>query len=171
MCLESDNKMMHLPDGEYLMRALNPEDQKRLQDFFYSHTEETIYQRYGHPVKVMSDEDALKLVSVDQSKDFALALLECSGEQQTIHAVGRFCLNPDGSRAEVAFVVRESKRQMGCTTCLMQRLIQTARQRHLNALWASVQRGNQPMRKVLDKFGFREIDRDHESIELELTFN
>ncbi len=168
MTAELPNRMMHLPDGEYLLRTLNPNDSHRLQDFFYSHSEETIYQRYGHPVKVMSDADAHKLVSVDQTRDFALGLFEVFGQKQIIHAVGRYCLDPDGTRAEVAFVVRESKRQLGCSTCLMQEMIRTARQRGLTALWASVLPRNQPMLKVLDKFGFSETCRDQDSIELEL---
>lgn len=165
---ETTHKIMHLPDGHYLLRPLCPDDQKRLQDFFYSHNEDTIYQRYGHPVKVMSDEDAYRLVSVDQTKDHALAMLEVRGDQQIIHAVGRYCLDPDGTGAEVAFVVRESKRQLGCTTCLMQELIRTARERGLDRLWATIQPRNLPMHKVLQKFGFQETMRDQDEIRFEL---
>jgi RimJ/RimL family protein N-acetyltransferase len=165
---ELPNRMMHLPDGEYLLRSLTPQDWHRLQDFFYSHTEETIYQRYGHPLNVMSDQDAERMVSVDQTKDLALALLEVFGQNQTIHAVGRYCLDPDGTRAEVAFVVRESKRQLGCSACLMQEMIRIARHRELSALWASVLPRNLPMLKCLAKFGFCEISRDQDGIELEL---
>jgi len=168
MIAEPTDRMMHLPDGEYLLRRLTPDDWHRLQEFFYSHTEKTVYQRYGHPIKVMSEHDARKLVSVDQSRDYALALLEVHKQQQIIHAVGRYCMDTKGQKAEMAFVVRESKRQLGCTTCLMQELIRTARQRKLQALWAMVHPDNLPMRKVLQKFCFQKVTHHQDEIILEL---
>lgn len=164
-------RRMHLPDGIYLLRALHPGDRNNLQNFFYSHTEETVYQRYGHPVKVMSDEDADRLVGVDQSRDLALALFDSSGDSSVIHAVGRYCLDANGKSAEVAFVVRESKRQLGFTTCLMTEMIRIAKARKLASLWASVQPANQPMRKALRKFGFQEIERDNDEITFELKLS
>ncbi|MEM1156834.1 MAG: GNAT family N-acetyltransferase [Verrucomicrobiota bacterium] len=168
MIAEPVNRMMHLPDGEYLLRSLQPGDLHHLQEFFYSHSQDTIYQRYGHPVRVMSEADAEKLVAVNQTQDCALALLEVREKQTVIHAVGRYCLDPDNHHAELAFVVRESKRQLGCTTCLMQELIRTARERKLKALWAEALASNLPMRKVLDKFGFQLISRDHGRVKFEL---
>lgn len=162
------NRVMHLPDGEYQLRTLGPNDRRNLQDFFKSHTAETVYQRYGHPVKVMTDDDADRLVGVDQSRDLALTLIEIKDNKDIIHAVGRYCLNPVGKSAEVAFVVRESKRQLGFTTCLMQEMIRVAKDRKLFSLWASVLPSNHPMRKALEKFAFREIERDNDEIIFEL---
>lgn len=164
------NRMMHMPDGEYLLRALGPHDQQRLQDFFYSHDEDTIYHRYGHPLKVMGDDDARRLVSVDQSRDLALALFEVFGQKQTIHGVGRYCMNPDGETAEVAFVVRESKRRLGIAACLMTEMIRLARSRGLRGLWATVMPNNFPMIKALKKFGFQETSRDQDEVRLSLKF-
>jgi len=171
--METDlpNRMMHLPDGEYLLRALAHTDRKNLQDFFYSHNEDTVYQRYGRPIRVMSDEDADHLVGVDQSRDLALALFEVFGQRQIIHAVGRYCLDPDGEHAEVAFVVRESKRRLGFTACLMMEMIRIARGRGLKGLWASVRPSNRPMRKALEKFGFQETTRDSDEVDYSLNFN
>jgi len=163
--------MMHLPDGEYLLRPLRPTDRRNLQDFFYSHTADTVYQRYGHPVKVMTDEDADRLVGVDQSRNLALALIEMFGRKPSIHAVGRYWLDPGGQSAEVAFVVRESKRQLGFTTCLMQEMIRVAKNRNLTRLWASVLPANRPMRKALKKFAFREIEKDNDEITFELKLS
>ncbi|MGF1678746.1 MAG: GNAT family N-acetyltransferase [Candidatus Methylacidiphilales bacterium] len=158
---------MFFSGSPYVLRALNPNDADTLQHFFYSHDEDTIYQRYGHPLKVMTDQDALRLVSVDQSCDLALGLFEVGSDGEILNAVGRYCLDRSGLRAEAAFVVRENKRRQGLASCLLNELIQIARARGLQALWASVLIGNIPMIRGLKKFGFRETYRDNDGIEFE----
>lgn len=141
----------------YLLRPLKPEDLSRLQAFFYSHTEETVRLRYGYAVKGMTDERAHDLVSVDQSRDFALAIFESRAGEEIIHAVGRYCLDADGRSAEVAFVVRESKRRIGMATTLFSALEGEARRRGLEFIWGRVRRDNAPMLALLRRAGGRNV--------------
>lgn len=139
-------RRLHLRDeNEYILRPLGPADDRRLQDFFYSHTEETIIRRYGFTVTRMSRERAFELVGVDQNRDLALAIVELQGPRQVIHAVGRYYLDPDRTGAEMAFVVSENKRRLGMARTLLERMIEVATQRGLAHLWAQVDRDNQPM--------------------------
>ena len=39
---------------DYVLRRLRPDDEKRLQDFFYSHSQETIQLRYGYMISTMT---------------------------------------------------------------------------------------------------------------------
>ena len=102
----------------------------------------------------MSQEQAAGLVGVDQDRDCALGLFGPAADGEILHAVGRYCLGPDGKTAEVAFVVRESMRHLGMATTLLRELIRTARARRLHALWALVSSTNSEMTSLLRGHGF-----------------
>lgn len=137
---------------EYILRPLGPADDRRLQEFFYSHTEETIVRRYGFTVSRMSRERAFELVGIDQNRDLALAVIELHGPRQLIHAVGRYYLDRDGAGAEMAFVVSESKRRLGMASILLERMIEIASERGLERLWAQVDRDNTPMLTLFRRY-------------------
>jgi len=136
------------------LRPLRTGDEDSLIAFFQSHTPETIYERYGYYPPSMSRERAAGLVGVDQGRDCALGIFEPAAAGEVLHAVGRYCLEPDGRSAEVAFVVRESKRHRGMATALLEELIRTARARQLPALWALVSPANLEMASLLRRHGF-----------------
>lgn len=146
--------MVTLRDGHhYLMRLLAPGDEERLISFFSSHTPETIRQRYGYLIKNMSAERAHKLVDLDPAREVALGIFEGNKGDETLHAVGRLVLAEDGRRAEAAFVVRETKRRIGMAGTLLRNLLNVARQRHLDSVFAQVQCGNNSMLGVFQQAG------------------
>jgi GNAT superfamily N-acetyltransferase len=135
------------------MRPLAPGDETRLQEFFQSHSLDTLYERYGGLVMTMTTERAHELVAVDQTRDCALAVL--APDNTTIHAVGRYCLEPEGDSAELAFVVREDQRRRGLATALLTRLIGVARARGLKMLWGQVNLHNATMLGLFRRHGFK----------------
>ena len=140
----------------YATRLLEPADEGRLISFFYSHTGETIRQRYGYQISEMTPERARRLVGVDQTRDVALGVFErASDGEEVLHAVGRYLLDPTGKTAEMAFVVRENKRGLGICTALVRRLLEIARARGLGYLSAQVQTDNAPMLSVFRRQGGR----------------
>ena len=134
------------------LRPLHPSDQRRLQEFFYSHTDETLRQRYRQVPKRLSTEQAYRLVGVDHSVDTAFGLFARQGPRETIHGIGRFFRS--GDTAEVAFVVDEAMRGRGIGTLLANRLIEVAKKRGIKRLQAMVRADNHAMRHVLAKLGF-----------------
>ncbi len=171
---ESDQNIqirkVRLRDGrDYILRPLNPSDDRRLQEFFYSHTEETINRRYGFTITRMSRERAFELVGIDQNHDLALAIIELQGPRQVIHGVGRYYLDEDATSGEMAFVVRERKRRLGIAQQLLSRMSEIAANRGLAFLWAQVDRDNLPMLNLFRRQG--SIDKpgsDNSSIRVEL---
>src|SRR5271165_1617177 len=124
----------------YIIRLLGPADEGRLISFFNSHTGETIRQRYGYRISEMTPERAQHLVGVDQSRDVALGVFERAADgEEVLHAVGRYLLDATGKSAEMAFVVRETRRGLGICTALVRRLLQIARARGMGYLFAQVQ--------------------------------
>jgi acetyltransferase len=152
------SRTLRLRDGrDYRLRALTPADAPLLHVFFQSHTDETIYQRYGHIFHNMTHARALQLVSVNQERDLALAVFgDEDGGREVIHAIGRYYLDDDARSAEVAFVVRESKRRLGMCRELISTMIGTARQRGLDRLRALVLTTNTAMLRLLENAGGRQ---------------
>ncbi len=127
------------------LRPLHPSDMRTLQEFFYSHDEETIRMRYGYQRDRMTGESAYKLSAVDQTRDLALGIFVEEHGRQVLRAIGRYYLDPDGKRAEVAFVVHEENRHSGMAGFLLGELAAVAKRRKLRELWASVLPDNRAM--------------------------
>jgi hypothetical protein len=77
---EPEGSAVTLRGIQYVLRPLSPNDEQRLQDFFHSHSQETIQFRYGHMIGTLTHERAYELVSVDQLKDVALGVLRKVGK-------------------------------------------------------------------------------------------
>lgn len=141
-------------DGNTLfLRPLRTSDHRRLQEFFYSHNEDTLLQRYRTVPRAMTTEQAYRMVGVDQTKDFALGVFSRRGPREVIHGVGRFYR--EGDSAEVAFVTGESMRGKGIGRLLCDKLIEVARSRGILRLTAHVRSDNFAMKGLLVKKGFK----------------
>jgi hypothetical protein len=141
-----------LRGASYLLRPLCLNDEKRLQEFFYSHSRETIQSRYGYMTSTMTPERALGLVNVDQQKDVALGIFETCGDKQILDAVGRYYSDREGRVAEIAFVVRESKRRCGMASVLIRQLAEFAHKQGVADFVAKVLRGNVEMKSLFARF-------------------
>jgi len=162
-------KTLKIAGEEFDLRPLNPADERRLQEFFYSHTKETLLLRYNHHPKQMSREKSCTLVSVDQSRDLALCIVKQKGSILEIQAVGRYYLNEPDLSCEVAFVTREKHQGKGMAKRLLQEMIEIAKKRGLNRMLAYVRADNKPMQKVFEKAGFkRQRGGDPDEVNLEL---
>lgn len=144
---------VHIGNEDFVLRPLHPSDERHLQEFFYSHTAETIQKRYGYSVQRMSRERACELVGVNQEKDLALGVFERRGPRQRLRAVGRYYLDDDAQSAEVAFVVDENSRRRGFGSLLLTRMMAIAARRGLDYLWALVAADNTPMLRLFEKHG------------------
>ncbi len=157
---------------EYVLRPLCPADERKLQEFFYSHNKETLVLRYSHHITQMSREKSCTLVSVDQHKDLALCFTERENSGDTIQAVGRYYFIESDNSCESAFVIKESKRGKGMAQTLLSEMIKIARIRKLDRMFALVRSENKPMIKVFEKGGFTRIPgEDFQEVHLELLLN
>ena len=154
----------------FYMRPLNPADERRLQEFFYSHTKETLRLRYNYDPKQMSREKSCNLVSVDQSSDAALCIVRQEGSRITIHAVGRFYYNPSDNSCEAAFVTRETQQGKGMASRLLNQLIDVAKKRGIARMMAYVRADNKPMIAIFEQANFKRLfSSDPSDVELELN--
>jgi GNAT superfamily N-acetyltransferase len=136
----------------YVIRPLRPDDEQRLQDFFYSHSKETIQLRYGYMISTMTHERAYELVNVDQQKDVALGIFEAASIDPAVDAVGRYYSDAGGKEAEIAFVVRESKRRRGMAGVLISHMAEYAHGHGIVTFVANVLRDNEEMRSLFSHY-------------------
>lgn len=160
---ELEVKSIMLKGIRYQLRPIHPSDERRLQEFFYSHSQETIQMRYGYTVDHMTRQRAYDLVNIDQSKDLALGIFEVQGPRETIQAVGRYYLDKGEKSAEVAFVVQESKRRTGMASVLFDAMAEIAHKRKIDYLWGRVRKGNLPMLALFKQNGGQKTPSDSAS--------
>jgi acyl-CoA hydrolase/RimJ/RimL family protein N-acetyltransferase len=156
----------------YILRPLGPADERKLQEFFYSHNKETLIMRYNHHITQMTREKSCNLVSVDQHTDLALCFTVNDHMGEVIQAVARYYYIKSINSGEVAFVIKESLRGRGMATTLLNEMIAIAIIRKLDSLVACVRRDNASMLKVFEKVGFVRLpseDFDEVSLTLSLT--
>ncbi|HBR92778.1 MAG TPA: hypothetical protein DEA90_01260 [Opitutae bacterium] len=152
---ELESKMIDFKIGRFQLRPLHPSDMSVLQDFFYSHDEETVRLRYGHQRERMSGESAYKLAAVDQEKDLALGVFDRKG---ALRAIARYYLDAGGDTAEVAFVVHEDTRRAGMASVLFGELATIAAERGIQTFWATVLQKNHAMAALFEQAGGRSKD-------------
>lgn len=167
-------KILTIGGEKFDLRPLNPADERRLQEFFYSHTKETLLLRYNYHPKQLSREKSCSLVSVDQSKDLALCIVKQQGSVLEIQAVGRYYLVESNNSCEVAFVTRERHQGKGMAKILLQEMIRIAKCRGIQAMVAFVRADNKRMLAVFEKAGFKRLrseEPDEVNLRLDLTGN
>jgi len=134
-------------------RPLQSSDEKAIQDFFYSHEPETIYQRYLTYVDAMPHHVAAARVSVDYNKDMAIAGFDSPQPYAQMVCLGRYIRKEDNS-AEMGLVVKENYQRLGIGTFMCECLMKAAQEHQVEKLIAHVSRNNAGMLSIYKKNGF-----------------
>lgn len=140
-------------DAEVFFRPLRPADERLLREFFYSHSPETVYQRYGAPLKSLTPQQVQDQCALDYDAEMALAGFVRDGEGERIVALGRYELDRATGMAEITFTVGEAFQGRGVGTWLFQRLIRVARDRGIRGFTGTVLAGNARMLGIFHKSG------------------
>jgi acyl-CoA hydrolase/GNAT superfamily N-acetyltransferase len=129
-----------------LIRPLKATDERALQEFFYSHSPETIYNRYFGPKQQLAHLEAAKLCCVDYQSRMALAVFQREGDNvERIVAVARYAVNPRSNMAETAVVVHEDYRRLGLARYLLAQLQRHAMGQGIKGFCSEILAGNEAM--------------------------
>jgi acyl-CoA hydrolase/RimJ/RimL family protein N-acetyltransferase len=163
-------KRFNFANINYILRPLAPADERKLQEFFYSHNKETLMMRYNHHITQMTREKSCNLVSVNQHVDLALCFTKKDSLGEAIQAVARYYYIEAINSGEVAFVIKESLRGRGMASSLLDEMVAIAKIRQLDSLIACVRQDNGSMLKVFERAGFkRQSSEDFDEVNLKLS--
>ena len=140
------------PDG-LTLRPLRPEDREIELAFVSGLSPETRSDRLLGGAKAITREYIESLVSVDYSRDMALAATTLLGGE-TLIGVARYVLDKSNESAEFAIVVADAWQGRGIGKRLLAKLIEVARQRGVKRLYGEVLGTNRPMLEFVRKLGF-----------------
>ncbi len=133
------------------IRAIRPEDKNRLASAFKNLDRESVYTRFFHYVRELTDQDLSRATEIDFDREVALVVTTNRGDEETVIGAGRYAVGEEtdaGRRAEVAFIVEEDYQGLGIASRLLRHLVQIGRQQKVSRFLADVLAGNQAMLRV-----------------------
>ncbi len=135
------------------VRPIRPADEDLLRELFYSHSEQTIYHRYGHSLRRLPPELMHDLVNVDFDRDMAIAAFDRKGPGQKMLAVARYFGDAHGGAPEVAVTVHDEHQSRGIGKLMFKRLAAIGQRRGHQEFWGFVQGDNPRMLRVFHALG------------------
>ncbi|NPU82854.1 MAG: GNAT family N-acetyltransferase [Syntrophaceae bacterium] len=133
-------------------RAIKPSDEEEMRRLFYRFSDMTVYYRYFSPIKAMPHTKMQEYVNVDYRRAMSIVGVVEENGMERIIAEGRYVRHRDRPLyADMAFVVEERYQGRGIASCLLETLIQVARDQGIEAFTADVFADNKAMMKVFEK--------------------
>ncbi len=139
--------------GEQIFfRPIKATDESMMQDFFYSLSDRSIYQRYFAPLRAMPHQTVQTMTTIDYEHEMAIVGVVRTEGRERVIAVGRYgLLGRESDLAEMAFTVRDDWQNIGIGTFLLRYLADIGRQRGVKAFTAEILESNGPMLAILNK--------------------
>ena len=137
-----------------LLRPVKISDEPLLKEFFYSLSDESLYQRFISARKDIPHQVLQKFVAVDYFQKMMLVAVKERHDKESICGLGQYDINSDMFTAEVALVVRDDCQNRGIGAELLSYLAYLAKKRGLLGFTAEVLAGNDPVFRLFNKMGF-----------------
>jgi len=147
----------HIP---VTIRPIRPEDEPLIIQFHQTLSEESIYLRYFHLIKLnqrVAHERLIRICFNDYDREIALVVDHQDPETQThqILGVGRLSKLHGLNEAEFGMLVNDRWQGQGIGSELLNRLIQIGRDEGLDRIRATILSDNQAMQHICRQQGFQ----------------
>lgn len=149
-----------LNDGtDIVIRPIRPEDAEIEQAFIRGLSAESKYFRFMNSIHELSLEMLVRFTQIDYHNEMALVAIYQGSDGEEEIGVARYMTNPDKKTCEFAIVVSDKWQGKGIARLLMQKLIDIARNRGLEAMEGQVLANNFRMLELMASLNF-EIGND-----------
>ncbi|PSM49005.1 acetyl CoA synthetase subunit alpha, partial [Chroococcidiopsis sp. CCALA 051] len=140
------------------IRPIRPEDEPLMVQFHQTLSEESVYFRYFHLIKLsqrIAHERLTRICFIDYDREMALVTEYRHPQTSTreILAVGRLSKLHGFNEAEFAILVGDRHQRQGLGTELLSRLLQVGRDEKLARITGEILAENRAMQKVCEKLG------------------
>jgi acetyltransferase len=141
------------------LRPIRPEDEPLMVKFHEKLSEESVYLRYLHALKLtqrVAHERLSRLCFIDYDREMALVAFrrDTQSQESEIIGVGRLIQAPGLREAEFAILIADRYQRSGLGTELLRRLVQVACDEKLERVTADILPENRGMQRVCEKLGF-----------------
>ena len=153
------------------LRPIRPEDEPLMVKFHGALSERSVFLRYFQLSKLsqrVAHDRLRRICFLDYDREIAIVAdhaVPDTGEHEIL-AIGRLSKLHGRNAGEVALLVRDQYQHRGLGIELLRRLIQVARDEHLDSVQAYMLRENIEMRGLIDKLGFRVGPADEAGVHL-----
>jgi acyl-CoA hydrolase/GNAT superfamily N-acetyltransferase len=136
---------------QVFFRPIKATDESMMQDFFYSLSDRSIYQRYFAVLRALPHQAVQAMTTIDYEREIAIVGIVRREGRDRIIAVGRYGLMGEScGAAEIAFTVRDDWQNIGIGSFLLNYLADIAAGRGIEAFTAEILEGNGPMLAILN---------------------
>lgn len=145
---------------EVTIRPIRPEDEPLMIQFHQTLSEQSVYFRYFHLIKLsqrIAHERLTRLCFIDYDREIALVADYKNPEtgQHEILGVGRLSKLYGKKEAEFGILVSDYCQCQGLGTELLKQLLQVSKNENLTGINADILADNIGMQRVCQKLGFR----------------
>ncbi|MEP1075957.1 bifunctional acetate--CoA ligase family protein/GNAT family N-acetyltransferase [Leptolyngbya sp. PL-A3] len=146
-------------DTPVVLRPIRPEDEPLMVRFHETLSEQSVYMRYFHMMKLSqrtTHERLTRICYVDYDREMAFVAERqdpATGESE-IMAAGRLSRLHGTNSAEFSMMVSDRYQCHGLGTALLRRLVQVGVDEKLDTITADILSDNIPMQRVCEKLGF-----------------
>ncbi|HIK22975.1 MAG TPA: bifunctional acetate--CoA ligase family protein/GNAT family N-acetyltransferase [Thermosynechococcus sp. M3746_W2019_013] len=157
-----------LRDGTpVLIRPIRPEDEPLMRQYHATLSEQSVYLRYFHLMKLsqrVAHDRLVRICFVDYDREMALVAEHQGAAGPEIIGVGRLSKDHFSPTAEFSLLISDRWQRQGLGTELLQRLIQIGRDEKLRAIHAYVLKDNEGMIRICRKLNFELTAGDDPSV-------
>ncbi len=142
------------------IRPIRPEDEPLMVQFHQSLSEESVYLRYAHTVKLtkrIAHERLTRICFIDYDREMVLATDYKNPEtsEHEILGVARLSKLHGTNEAEFALIVSDHYHHQGLGTELLRRILEIGKEQNLEAIVGYILNSNEPMQSICRKLGFK----------------
>ncbi|MFB2937849.1 bifunctional acetate--CoA ligase family protein/GNAT family N-acetyltransferase [Aerosakkonemataceae cyanobacterium BLCC-F154] len=142
------------------IRPIRPEDEPLVVDYHKMVSEESVYLRYAHLVKLSqrtTHERLSRICFIDYDRQMALVAEYNNPDtgQTQIIGIGRLSKLHGTDEAEFSMLIADQYQRKGLGTEFLRRLLQIARDENLSRVTADILTDNMAMQRISQRLGFR----------------
>jgi acetyltransferase len=152
-----------------VVRPIRPEDEPLMVKFHESLSEESVYMRYFHMMKLdqrTAHERLTRICFIDYDREMALVAEHTDPETGEREILGVSRLSRRGAaprEAEFSVLISDHFQRRGLGTLLLNRLFEVGRAEGLRRITAEILLDNRPMQRISERLGFH-LRRDTEDM-------
>lgn len=159
-----------LRDGTtVVIRPVKPEDEEAIIDLFETFSEETWRKRFFGPRKEVNHKDIVRFTNVDYKREIIVVGEKTEGEKGVILGMGGLTIDLNEDSAEFSLVVGDPWQGLGMGKKLLQKLIEIARDKRIERLWAVIKANSPRVISLCEDLGFSIIEKNSDTVVMSKT--